>query len=481
MAISLLSFPNEILIHIISRISNADLDNFTSTCKIVRVLAAGALREHRIRQKVFAHISFGKQTLLGEDEKETTWDHPNLMLRSLIRNDLLCYPITLSVSDPPHQGHGWVDGDSESENDTDRGTGVNSVLKSFAKEIEPLVKMCSVFDGNQNLSRDVLEGDINATLGLLLNILPKLRKLRIKHDSESLLGTGSLKRILDSMLTSTQESQQGSKPSLSKLESVIFDGRDTAFDRVDNWDLSAYASLFHFPSMRLFRTEYLRDGQDCWVYPEVQSHIDRLEFHLSIINVRNLQTCLKATQNLLHFEYWGNCGVRYGQSRPRVRELAQTVLDQAGHSLRYLEIQCWADHEWLARAGGHFVGSLKAFRVLDTIKVGSSMFVEPVETRDVIFADSVSARKGRTCRLIDVLPSSVGRITFTNEMCFNGSGIEGDVATMLQLLPQNKAELLPHLELVTFELEAPQEGTIIDPELLYTCDKAGVKIVVQIY
>ena len=489
MAISLLSFPNEILILIISQISNADLDNFTSACQRFQALGADTLREHRIRKQVFTHISCGNHIRLDENwmvGKEKTWGHPTLMLRDLIRDDLLCYPTTFSFNDPGSYDAFCDDYDSDSdsvsdsENGTDRCSEVDRALKSFAKDVQPLIEMCPCFDGNEDLSRGVLGGDIGATLGLLLNVLPNLRRLKIADFRERSLGEGSLKRILDNMLITSQNPQEGSTPPLSKLKSVIFKRHGTEVYKPDNVSLSTFAPLFYFPSMRVFRADYLRANEDSWTYPGVLSHINRLEFYMSTINDKDLKTCLKATQDLMHFEYVGDCDVLYGQSRPPIRELTQTVLEQVGYTLRYLDIQCWADHYNLCRAGGHFVGFLKAFRVLETVQVGGSMFVEPVETTDRIFADPVSTRKGRTRRLIDILPPSVVRITFNSEIGFPGSGIEGDVATMLQSLPESKADLLPHLELVTFDLNEPEETIIIDSELLHNCDKAGVKIVVQI-
>lgn len=42
----LLDLPNEILLNVIALVHNADLDNFTSTCKIIRNAAAEALHIH---------------------------------------------------------------------------------------------------------------------------------------------------------------------------------------------------------------------------------------------------------------------------------------------------------------------------------------------------------------------------------------------------------------------------------------------------
>lgn len=469
MVLFILSFPNEILIHIISQISNADLDNFTSTCRIIRALATDTLREHRNRQKEFRHIIYGRRDWLDE-RKSTEWVHPTLMLRDLVRGDLLCYPVIFSLN----KNYG---------NDTDRYPDVDRALKSFVKDVGPLVEMCTCFDGDEDLSRGVLEeGDIGATLGLLLNVLPNLKKLEIKNHCERSLGNGSLKRILDSMLTTSQKPPRGSIQSTSKLESVLFRRRGGVHDRFSYGNLSTYTPLFHFPSMRYIRAQCLT-SEDSWAYPGVQSHINRLEVRevpSSTVNHDSLRTYLKTTQNLLHFSYGvAYSRVRYDASRSQVKEIAQTVLEQAGHSLRYLCLYCLADSVHLARAGDHFIGSLKAFRVLGEIQVGASMLVEPVETRERIFRDPASARSGRVQRLIDILTPSVVRIVIIGKIRFteSGSRFRDEVQTMLQGLPESKADLLPHLKNVTFKLDAPH--TTIDLKLLDACNEAEVEIVIH--
>ena len=469
MALPLLSFPNEILIHIISRIFNADLDNFTSTCKIIRALSAGTLREHRTRQKGFRHITYGRQ--YSPDRDSATWVHPTLMLRDLIHNDLLCYPVVLSLNKTN-------DDNTASDPDVDHG------LRSLAKEVEPLIEMCTCFRGDEALSRGVLkEGDIGATLGLLLNVLPNLRDLKIIHYRERSPGNGSLKRILDRILTTTQNTPRGSIPCPSKLESVIFRRFDRVLNMADNETLSTYTPLFYLPSMRSICVDGT-NTEESWAYPGVQSNINRLEIrelHTSTIKHDSLRAYLKTTQNLLQFKYVAiYANMAYDASRSQVKEIAQTVLEQAGHSLHYLYLTCWfincgPDCVPLARAGGLFIGSLKAFRVLEGIQVGASMLVEPVETRDRILTDPVSARSGRVQRLIDILPSSIVGLLVIDEPRVTGSGNGVDIGAMLEGLPESKADLLPYLRGVTFKSDRPSQ-TVINSNLLDGCKEAGVKI-----
>jgi len=60
---------------------------------------------------------------------------------------------------------------------------------------------------------------------------------------------------------------------------------------------------------------------------------------------------------------------------------------------------------------------------------------------------------GRTLKIVDMFPSSAVRIVFGWESTIDGGGVDNDVAVaMLQDLEERKAELLPNLESIEFEL-----------------------------
>ena len=144
MACFLLDLPNEVLLQIISDIPNAALDSFAATCKTLRGLANGALRQHRARKAIYAHVTYGDP---AKDDEETTWVHPTLMLRDLLRNDLFSYPRTLSINDHAYEGADWDDGrvyndDDDGGCDEDRQSEVYRALQDFPDDVGSLVKDC---------------------------------------------------------------------------------------------------------------------------------------------------------------------------------------------------------------------------------------------------------------------------------------------------------------------------------------------------
>ena len=485
MVLSILQLPNEILANIISRVLNGDLENFTLACKRLHALASRPLRAHRARQHSLKRISLGVPRWLSEGP---AWRYPTSMLLDLLRGDLFYYPWALTIdslaweSDGLYEGLHKLDSVPYYETDTGINFGVDRSLTTFAEDIKPLLKACPYFDEDEDLSRAVLEKDVGATLGLLLNILPNLRALYITGFTEG--DTGSLKRIFESMLTSSQNPAREPAPFFGKLESVIFVGRRQWNQGGDSLDLSTYAPLLYFPSVRYLHIHRLDVSDDSWTYPGVLSHITRLEIVRSTISVEALKSFLKTTQNLQHFEYYDNTW--HGPLRSRIKEITQTVLEQVGHGLRYLEILCLHEGE-LGRAGAFSMGSLKAFRVLETIKISGSTLVEPVETRDRIYSDPATARSGQTRRLTDILPSSVVRVTIVSEIGVTDRyEIGGDVVMMLRGLPENKADLLPNLEVVVFAFNndycSIRHSTMItvQSEILRACKQVGIKILTDV-
>ena len=161
--------------------------------------------------------------------------------------------------------------------------------------------------------------------------------------------------------------------------------------------------------------------------------------------------------------------------------IVQRLLDCATHTLLTFDVGGDVHNPKLALAGGHYIGSLKSFRVLKTIRIGGTMLIEPLEKEQEIHNGTTRVKKlGRPRRLIDVLPSSTVRIAFTSErLMYAGRGVDEDVAiAMLQGLPEGKSEFLPNLVNVEFEFN-PRKDVMVDGKLWRQCRRAGVEITDQ--
>ncbi len=477
MARSILCLPNEVLLHIIEGIPNADLDSFTSSCKLLHNLAYNVLRDHQMRKRTYSSITYGNPE---RNEKATTWIHPTLMLRDLQRDDLLCYPTKLSVNDHRNEGAEWDDGRDHPVSDDPNGLNYKSkvdyALEHFPKHIGPLVKACPYINGDKALTNAILEdGDIGATLGLLLNILPRLTDLMITDYNGSSDGGVNFKRILDRMVIDSNSSMSGAqgeyRNSGCKLNNITLTRSDEGAS-FDKWDLSMHAPLFYTPSMRSIRVEYLRAHEEVWNHPGLRSRLEILDIYRPATDIKSLNTYLGASENLTDFCY--DTGI-FGGGHFLLISLVRSLAVHTSHSLRRLKL----GHECFVlpfnRLGGLFIGSLRMFQVLQSIQVEGVMLIKPVEAEANLTLELDDWRPGNPQQLTNMLPASLISLTLRSTAESYRSQDMTNAIHMLRDLPARKAEALPNLKVIRLESGFPgleEDGVM----LLRACGEAGVTI-----
>ncbi|KAL8834475.1 MAG: hypothetical protein Q9176_007471 [Flavoplaca citrina] len=477
MPISLIELSAEVLLEITSNVRNLDLDNFTSTCRFIRSLAANSLRTHQERKALYAKITYGDSS---RNDARTTWMHPTFMLRDFLREDLFCYPRKLSIYDHSYSGADWEDSRNY---DSDDNVSITSQLSEVSKALvcvsEHLkLSMIPVFqqmDGDEDLTCDILEkGDIGATLGLLLNHLPNLTTLSITDFNEQSNGMGNLKQILDSILADsndrTRTAAMGPTQPLGKLRQVHFTRSDQGMEG-DLWDLEMWSPLFYLPSVRSVSAEYVRAGDAIFNYPGVNSAIEQLVFKDCELNVQSFDTYLKDIKHLRHFESHHQ---ESSQSNPRM--IVQKLQKYASHSLQYLKISDTSQNADHAGDGRFFVGSLKAFQNLKTISLEGFMFIEPSVPEKDVASKTGSAPAGRYCNLTDVLPTSAVDVYFLPRYADEVPGVDSVAAlAMLQKLQGSKAEFLPYLKSIAILCDVGLHK-IKCSAVMKSCRDAGVEV-----
>ncbi|KAI4180071.1 MAG: hypothetical protein LQ346_007065 [Caloplaca aetnensis] len=472
MARSILGLPTEILLQIIGGIPNADLDNFTLSCKLFRNVAQNSLRDHQERKRTYSSITYGDPE---SNEKATTWIHPTLMLRDLQRDDLLCYPTSLSIYGYGYSG-AWDDGKYDSDIDgsnIDRKSEVDYALEHFPKDIGPLVKACPYIDGDKELTNAILEGgDSGATLGLLLNILPRLTDLDITDYCEASDGGVNLRQILDRMVSDSNTYMSGaqgeSTNSGCKLKTITLVNLDKE-STDDEWNLSMYAPLFYTPSVRSIRVEFLTSHEEVWSYPGLRSRVEKLDFFRPMTDIKSMDTYLGAVANLANFRYlsgYVNASEGYDLL---LRHLVRLLAVHASHSLRHLELT--KAHAVCSR--DLFVGSLRTFQVLQSIKIEVAMLIKPLETEETHQVHR--GRPGCTQQLADMLPASLMCLTLCSSWKPYRPQDMTDAIQMLRDLPARKIEALPNLKVISLDctcLRLKED----EMALLRACEEAGVTI-----
>ncbi|KAL8794055.1 MAG: hypothetical protein Q9195_003355 [Heterodermia aff. obscurata] len=447
----LLGLPNEVLLTIIDHIPNADLDSFTSTCKLVRNVAAHALYQHEQRKRRYRHITYGDPDVTGDN---ATWVHPTLMLCGLLQHDLMCYPIELHINDRAVEAVTWDDGrdiyDGYAEYLHDKGceprySDVDKALERFNKDVEKLVRACPYLqDDTVDLAQAILnEGEIGATLGFLLTLLQNLKILHVTdYDLENSRKTlWSMKTIMDNLLNVSRASSRSSTyfQPLGQLREIIFSCTDNSED-AETYSLAKYAPFFYLPSMRTIQLFDIRAESDTWDYPESHSNIENLSIYRSGGDKQSVRNYLKHTSHLRSFEYTCNSRLGILPLGDRFQYMIDKLLKYACASLHHLHI---ADVFFDINFYGdpYFLTQLKDFQVLKSIDIRvERLWGTKKELRD-------PQSNSPNVSLMEILPSSVEQAVFGD--CLHRVKA---LASLQELSKKDKAQL-PHLKSVRFDFE----------------------------
>ena len=327
------------------------------------------------------------------------------------------------------------------------------------------------------------EGDIGATLGLLISLLPNLTGLEITDYNDGSDGIANLKQILDEMLNFKVDASNlnhvDSTYPMCKLRELSITRSDQGIHG-DDWDTSMYAPLFYLPSMQSISVGYLRTAGELWSYSGHRSCLKRLSFQSAEMDLQSFETYTKDIENLqeLRLSLKRNNGIPSSNLLP-IGKAIQALLSSAGHSLRHLEIAKAKSNRLRYSANQQYIGSLRGFQVLETVKIPAYILITLLQRSEDPFNNVVTAPLGQPSRLIDYFPPSLVRITFTGDSSFL-PGIELITNTqiiidMLQELPETKSEFLPLLESVVFEYIV-SSFRYRDLDLLRQCREVGVLV-----
>ena len=452
----ILELPQEIILNIAEKVWNTDLDNFTSTCRTIHDIACGILSEHQKRKEKYKYITYGDP---ARTCNEATWVHPTLMLRDLLRYDLLSYPIMIQLSDYHYDAVGWDDGRASDSSDDDAGdrpfssSEVHQALKSFSEDVAPLVEACPYLkdkddDDMSSIKTGIISrGSIGATLGFLLLLLPNLQVVHTTDYGMSSRGMGDVKAIMDKLITAIRGTENSKPPGypLSKLRKLNLERSDRGVHG-DLWDLDFFAPFFFLPSMRFIKGHCISSCGESWKYPGLASNIERLSFPEGEISAESLTTYLRPIKNLRKFQCTNEYHIPIDS-----HEVVSLLLQTAAHSLTSLNLSGKAtDYGFLSAPfqGRYFIGSLQGFKVLKQVKLIAPMFFERMEPDDEVYRlRPRDTLPGRPCRFVDLLPPSIQDISLE----VGDANLDQLLALLEGLPPDGKQDKLPELETISFD------------------------------
>lgn len=328
----------------------------------------------------------------------------------------------------------------------------------------------------------IVSGDLEAAACLLIALLPNLKKLRIVDRcrySESPPFYIVLRRLLEAAMDS--ECDLTGLNSFKTLSEVGLHSSGGA----NGMDFHVGPDFGALPSIRTIKGRYIDGeyGPHVQVYKrgifkpfEHESNITTLEFHQSSIDMLSFSHCIERIKSLHKFTYDFRAATAVGDQTWEPRGIVGVLRSCASRSLVHLELTGVTDiYSVRFRRGEPFIGGLRAFEVLETLRLETVMLYREIEGTDDRTPDEPPRLKSKydqaggrnalvePARLVHILPASAKRLRLVGGL----SNEEADA--MLEDLVELKDERIPNLQKIFFEDVDPSS------DITSVCEKASVK------
>ena len=460
----LLDLPNELLLDIISVIRVDDIEAFTLCNKLIRALSHDVLHRHREMKMKYSTIRCTSQPVshgvmdvrLGVHA--VTW-----LYEIMLDGTVASYPTSLIIHD-------------ESDRRTDPRPGYDPPLEYPAsdackRDVEDQIRLkleqCPYIEPKDMdlWMRRPPWLFFDTALSLLLSLLPNLQSIFTGGIRIHLPRT---QYMLAQIAMANQKYSLDSNP-LSKLVSI-----DRFQEAGISWAskfLDLYLEFTDFPSIRRIGGHAVHGGKEwtgsgtfCAYHPPSRakpsndSKVIEIKFTRSNISSDSFQSLFNQISALRSFEYEYHPAVLEGLGKFEFCRIVASSQANASHSLVHLDLTTttrYFDDRWrmIYLYGQIFIGSLRKFQVLKTIRANDTMFIERVGSPALLGKNFC-----KTHRLVDLLPKSIEDLQLVGleiNPDVHSSGIfDGLVELRAQNLPNLKAINLDYFDPVAPDLKA---------------------------
>ena len=433
------NLPLEMLEHIMKYLLPDDVDNFSTACREFHDIAVRALPRHKARTHDYSSVYFGS---FNNSER-----HPIFLLDDVLRNpDIVWYVKSMNVN---------LNGIDTDDGDWDAPDRMAAKRKDT---IIATVQACPYLDDEERVEWTVKILSLNkiTIAALLASMFPSLENIWLLANY---WGKCDIHLLVEKVVQAIRLNPSDSH-ALSKLQCFTEENLPTLIFP----EMRSFIPVSGLPSMRRFKGFSLYHDHR-WLASAEKSPITSLEFYECMIYVEALESAFSGIANLQDFVYdccwdWRS---KYDYSLYWEREwqpgeIILSLLKFAGHSLVNLDLTrngkepCTfgersledkkevedEDENESEDDGTHgilrpFMGSLRGFEVLKSIRVQNEMFVEQGAKRIVH-------------RLVDLLPASIVEVSLAKPILN-----KKDSYRLMEGLPELKAERTPKLERVMCE------------------------------
>lgn len=302
----------------------------------------------------------------------------------------------------------------------------------------------------------IMEGDENDLLALLLTIAPNVHAIHFKsYCKQPRAMLALVEAVVRAEAIARTEANAGDEPIpfLTRLSEVTFDARLYA-----DFNMSALHAFAILPSVRRIHAYHVWEEEPLWhgAIPCFEGYYSNVrDITLSYVNMYwySLYHLLCLCERLQIFVYEpcdldldDYSGTYYRFAPDKIRE---ALIDSAKHSLRILKIHSHGRERT-------YMGSFKEFQVLATLDTDWGLLKN-------------DNRPGRQM-LTDTLPTSIEKVHLVSEI---GSTIDVSVAA-LQHLIASKTQYFPALKAI--HLKHTRLLHVVETELVGTAKRRGITI-----
>ena len=414
----LLDLPNELLTRIIKSTSPVNgLEELTSTCKLFYQLGRSLLQRHRPLKESYSSITFASEGVP----------------RSIIL--LLCDFIDDDYA-AQHVREVEVQTCAEYLPPQEALADINAVSDAHKSEIEDLVNRCEYIPTEEKSSwkEDIFSGCPETATALAITMLPNLESITLIHSDEI---PKRMFQVIKNIAEAHQQRPRATHP-LQELRHVILDRNDV----VAPGHVKVFKSFAGLSSLETLSAALIEGSPSTWSLGPC-SRLRSLEFTRASIDLPSLENIFRATRTLQEFTYLyeDNYTDSYHNDLQPVewepRKLVQSLLHFSKHSLVCLDLSSQVPFPDEPRPYDGYIGPLRDFECLSTIRLPFTMFMEKVGD------EQASQHVVRPIK--DMLPRTTKHVRIIGG-CNYLTAIR-----LLDGLPEARNASLPDLDTIIFE------------------------------
>ena len=461
----LLDLANEILYQIITATSPHDIESLAASCRTINTLAKPRIKRHHELKKKYSRLAF-------RDCEETRYMpavHPIYLLRDVLQDATVAqYPTSIRGTYFSSDYDEWYDNDL----DIDEWEAVKAAAVECESEIinaiyqSPFIEILE----RETWKVEIMRGNGEATLGLLLTLLPCLTSMLLVQRPE-----GFIMKMLKRIVEFQQPPQTHAPQALTKLTRIdttpYYSGDEMGMVRANEFDYVAQYMLL--PSMRsitgsdLDTVEEAEDQKFQWRHNLGVSDVREINLARSSVDGKSITNLLRGVRALEKFSFSCNACM-YTRPVYQPRRIINGLKQYAKCSLSYLR---------LTGIRGKFTVEiddleydLRSFEKLKQLHIEHKLLSH--HGRPCMAASSGKSSQcsgvSNQCncwpqRLVDVLPASLESLKLVGSVPWKR------VKAFFAGFSELKAERLPRLR----EIEM-QGSAAADMRFVHLCNEVGV-------